>query len=546
MSSIEFNNSNEIDINKLLSIKPKLKLNRSIYNNNKKDKPILYNSNNIDKDTDLSSLISFESNSVQSIDDKSVNDEYTMNLSTFKNHELKCISEVSNLSIKGKQEPNKSQPQNLNKMNNIIQDLNQMDISDEETIPCFSEKISNDKFLPCRYEEQTEIYHYLKNGLETYGNYNSLYICGMTGTGKTESVNKVIEMIEEENELNDGIPFRSLFINCVNFDTNMKLIKCIYNFIFSKNAEKIKVSKYLNLLDNFFSERKKYNGSIYLNDPTNSHIILIIDELDYLINKSQILLYHIFNWSIYPYSKLIIITISNLINISDVFLPKILSRFGHNKLIFKPYKKEQIREILNYKGININLFNEDALKITSMKVAAINGDLRRVILILKHAMELYNNDVSNNLTKKQNNLIDKFYILKSCSDLFDSEIINTIKNLGIISKIVLGSILFNIIKQNKNSIQVEIIYYTVDLLLEKYNEYNKDNEKTELEINWDEFKKVIYDLNRIKIIQFTGNDNANFKDNFVLIKFYADEFSVACDSDDDFKPINIFLSNSVN
>ena len=50
----------------------------------------------------------------------------------------------------------------------------------------------------------------------------------------------VIKIIQEENKENNDIQFRSLFINCVNFHTDMKLIKYIYNFIFSKKSKKNK------------------------------------------------------------------------------------------------------------------------------------------------------------------------------------------------------------------------------------------------------------------------------------------------------------------
>ena len=541
--------NNKFSNDRLLSIKPKLKINRFICNNkNNRYIPNLYNCNNdIDNnDSDSHSFSLIESTKEKSDGGDSMNDELSMNSmnsALYKYLELKCISIVSLSIIKNK---------NLNnfktfKKDNDSDSIKAMEISENEnTAISYEKEINKNQFLPCRYEEQKEIYNFIKNGLKTNGTYNSLYICGMTGTGKTESVNNVIDIIEAENKENKTIPFRSLFINCVNFDTNMKLIKCIYNFIFSRNVQTNKTSNYLNTLDEFFSERNKYNRNIYLNDPTNSHIILIIDEIDYLINKFQIMLYHIFNWSTYSNSKLIIISISNLINIKDLFLSKISSRFGQNKLMFKPYTKEQIREIINYKGINLNLFDEDALKLTSMKVSAINGDLRRVILILKRALELNNNDVFNNLPGGGNNLVNKNYVLKAYRDLFDSKIIFTLKNLNIYEKIIVGSILLNINKFCNNFIKVECIYNDVNILIEKYNKNNINNGKFELDISWNEFKNIIYNLNRMRIIELRKGDFNNFKDNFILIKFYPDEFSVACEYDDDFKPVEIFLTNSLN
>ena len=61
---------------------------------------------------------------------------------------------------------------------------------DEETIKSYSE--DRLEYLPCRKEEQDKIYNYIKKGLQTNGNYNSLYIAGMPGTGKTASVKTII------------------------------------------------------------------------------------------------------------------------------------------------------------------------------------------------------------------------------------------------------------------------------------------------------------------------------------------------------------------
>ena len=540
MSLIENeDSSNELSPEKLLSLKPKKKLIRSVYNltNLKKIKNDKYLN---DMDT---SIITESDTETEKSSGEIYSDEISMNSTLYKIHELKAISVVSDLSLTNTKK--KYISPNL-KQSNENSTIN-MDISDDEEMEININKNELKKsFLPCRQEEQKEIYYYIKNGLKTNGSYNSLYICGMTGTGKTESVNRVLEIIEEENKENKGTPFRTLFINCVNFDTNEKLIKCIYSFIFSNQQKNIKVSRNLNILDSFFSERNNYNRNIYLNDPTNSHIILILDEIDYLINKFQILLYHIFNWSLYPNSKLIIISISNLININQLFLSKIESRFGQNKLLLKPYTKEQIREIINYKEINLNLFEEDALKLTSMKVAAINGDLRRVILILKRAVEIHNYEINNDKKESQKKLINKFYIIKACNDLFDNKIINIIKNLKILEKIVIGSILYNINKNNNNCTNIESIYDTMDLLFQKYNEVNIKNGKLELDINWEEFKNIIHNMKRIGIIKFLDNDITNFKDNLILIKFYADEFSVACESDEDFRPLYNFLINSIN
>ena len=89
---------------------------------------------------------------------------------------------------------------------------------------------------------------------------------------------------------------------------------------------------------------------------------------------------------------------------------------------------------------------------------------------------------------------------------------------------------------------MENIYDALDVLLKKYNEFNIHNDKLELDINWDEFKNIVFNLKRLGLIEFRDNDINNFNDTFVVIKFYADEFSIACDSDEELKQINNFLN----
>ena len=402
----------------------------------------------------------------------------------------------------------------------------------------YNDKHINNKFLPCRKEEQLKIYNYIKNGLKTNGDYNSLYIGGMPGTGKTECVKNVVEYIEIENKRNNGARFRTLFIDCVNFPKISKLYKSLYNFIFSKKEnQKIKSLKCIQILDNFFYERKNFNSNINLNDPSNGHIIIILDEIDFFINRTQYLLYYIFNWTTYPNSKLIIISISNLLNITNQLLPKIVSRFGQNKILFRPYNKEQIRIIIKYKGIDLQIFDEDAIKLSSMKVAAVNGDLRRIIVILHKAHELFLNDNKNKIYDN-NKLINKFYIIRACNELYDQKMINVLKNFKITEKMVISAILLKNKKDNNNSIKLEDLYDSLQIFVFKFNETN-----LELDINWDDFQKIIYNLLRIKIIELDDQTFINFKDNYIHIKFYVDEFMIACQYDEEYKPIYEFLSN---
>ena len=419
---------------------------------------------------------------------------------------------------------------------------------DEESIKSFSE--ARLEYLPCRKDEQDKIYNYIKKGLQTNGNYSSLYIAGMPGTGKTASVKTIINILESElNEAkkknektidgNDIIPFRTLFLSGINYPNLSNVFKVIYKFIFTKAKDKMNIKNYIHVLNNFFSHRKKYNRNKTLVDPTNSHILLIIDELDILINTSQNLLYNIFNWTTYDYSRLIVISISNTLDLPNRLLPKIQSRMGNNIIMFKPYNKEELRMIIQDRGIDLKLFSEDAIRLSCVKVAAINGDLRRVFHIFFKAKEINN---MNNYKKKNKELVSKYDILNAWDELFSSKISNIIRSLHIFEKIIIATILSKIKEQNHTKINLGDLYDKKDIFIKKYNE----NSGNEYEITWEEYKKIIYNLMRIKLVNYGDVPKSNFIENNIVIKFYIDEFVMACESDKDFKPVLDYLTQLVN
>ena len=143
------------------------------------------------------------------------------------------------------------------------EDFEEEQEKDEESIKSFSE--ARLEYLPCRKEEQDLIYNYIKQGLQTNGNYHSLYIAGMPGTGKTASVKTIINILESElneakNKRNgkalgkDGIiPFQTKFLSGINFPNISNVFKIIYKFIFAKVKDKLNIKDYIQLLNEFFS-----------------------------------------------------------------------------------------------------------------------------------------------------------------------------------------------------------------------------------------------------------------------------------------------------
>ncbi len=394
-------------------------------------------------------------------------------------------------------------------------------------------KLLNYDFLPCREKEQDKIYDYLKKGLLTSGDYSSLYIGGMPGTGKTECVKTVLKKLKKDFKNKKCKSFNQIFINGMKIQTPTAVYRSIYTEIFN-NSKGMSIKNFIKNLDEFFRNRENYTNTPELRDPSNPHIILIIDEIDCLINQKQTLLYNIFNWTKYPFSKLIVISISNTLDLKVRLEKKISSRMGTNQIIFAPYDKDALYKIVKFKNAGFD-FNEDALKIISMKVAAINGDLRRIFQIIKKAKEIF--ELENKNSKKI--LITKIHVLKACNELFNSKLINVIKSLSFFEKIILAIIVWKI--KDKQKIKILEIFDKKNVILNKFN-----NENEIIKINWEEFQFIIYNLINLKIIFFSETPKINFIENYISIKFYADEFMNAIEDEEEFKNVLEFLQEQFN
>ena len=358
----------------------------------------------------------------------------------------------------------------------------------------------------------------------------------MPGTGKTASVLRVLQKLKHESQQKQIPPFTYLYINGMEYTNPNNVFKTIYTHIFEDRKTSM-VKKVIHSLDTFFSNRDTYTSKPMLVNPTNPHLLLILDEVDCLINQKQNLLYNIFNWTTYSKSKLIVISISNTIDLPNRLIGKVKSRMGTNRITFQPYKKDELHRIISVKIDDVHLFSEDALRFSSVKVAAVNGDLRRILLICKRAKEIFALERKKDKTLKQ---IKQTHIIKACNELFDSKLIKVIKSLQVSEKIILATILYKMKDNSDNRIKVSEVYDKKDIFINKYNEDittgdndmndndNDDIDTTQYDdkvnMTWEEFQMIMYNLVNLKIISFNETFNENFIDNTVTIRFYTDEF----------------------
>ena len=125
--------------------------------------------------------------------------------------------------------------------------------------------------------------------------------------------------------------------------------------------------------------------------------LILIDELDALVTSKQTLLYNLFDWPCHQNSRLLVISIANTMDLPERLQEKIRSRMGKNRLVYDPYTKNQILEILlsrlaevqqdKEETIKDNVFNKSSLNYVATKIGNYSGDIRRVLMITRRAVE---------------------------------------------------------------------------------------------------------------------------------------------------------------
>lgn len=121
-------------------------------------------------------------------------------------------------------------------------------------------------------------------------------------------------------------------------------------------------------------------------------VIVLLDEIDYLVTKNQSVLYNFFDWPTHHQDRrLIVLGVSNTLNLVEQLHTRVQSRIGGRRCIFKAYDADQIQKIVRSKLVQASpgytVFDDDAITFVSKKTASLSGDIRRAFQICRTAAE---------------------------------------------------------------------------------------------------------------------------------------------------------------
>ena len=248
-----------------------------------------------------------------------------------------------------------------------------------------------------RHHEQDEITSFLRQAIKSANKSSSdgskcasMFVAGPPGTGKTVSVCSIIGKLRHE-QVGGRLPDFDFFsLNGMEmrhpFEAYVKFWEAISGTAKERLAPDMAIAK----LERYFS------GLPVKNAPERPVIVLMLDEIDYLVTKKQTVLYNFFDWPKRSFEtpdcpRLIVIGISNTMNLPSQLRPSVRSRLGGSRCNFKAYNVQDIVGILKNKiqpdPSNYEVFDKDAILFTARKIAANNGDIRRAMQTCKAATE---------------------------------------------------------------------------------------------------------------------------------------------------------------
>ncbi|PIA17903.1 P-loop containing nucleoside triphosphate hydrolase protein, partial [Coemansia reversa NRRL 1564] len=203
-----------------------------------------------------------------------------------------------------------------------------------------------------------------------------MYISGVPGTGKTATVHEAIRALSENVEEGELPDFQFIELNGMKMTEPNQAYSQLWQAITGNRATTKHAAQ---LLEKHFSTPSPRR---------HTHVVLV-DELDLLVTKTQSIMYNFFDWPHRPHARLIVIAIANTMDLPERMLHhKVSSRLGLTRINFQPYSHQQLMTIVQSRLEGCIAFDADAIELCARKISAVSGDARRALDVCRRAVEM--------------------------------------------------------------------------------------------------------------------------------------------------------------
>ena len=211
---------------------------------------------------------------------------------------------------------------------------------------------------------------------------SNIFVYGKTGTGKTLTLKHISNELMDAAK-NQDTKLKIVYTNCKlkrTADTEYRLIaQILYGLGVEVPMTGLPTEELYKML--YGNLEKK-----------NQITILVLDEIDYLVNRAgDGVLYNLTRTHEITNSKISIVGISNDVTFASTLDPRVKSSLSEEEIIFPPYNALQIQDILRErasKAFKENVVDSGVIEKCAAYAAREHGDARRALELLRVSGEV--------------------------------------------------------------------------------------------------------------------------------------------------------------
>ena len=251
--------------------------------------------------------------------------------------------------------------------------------------------------LPFREQEEKAVAQVLSTVFKS-SRPSNLLLFGEPGTGKTAVIKKVVERLAKKaSELNSGI--KAVNVNAKGASTAYKVLFEIAEELGLNQQTKqvpftgLSIGEATSRILQFIQKKKL-------------GLILIIDEIDSLVDKSGDDVLYSFTRANQQMGKggfITVIGISNSLDFKDKLDPRVRSSLSEEEMVFNPYTIEQLRSILHERSkiaFIDGAVTDAAINLCAAMAGREHGDARKAIDLLRVGAEIAERENASKVDEK--------------------------------------------------------------------------------------------------------------------------------------------------